>query len=165
MRKRMLGSILGLLFISFILGSTPIFAEETNSEEEFQPAVTIYDNEGNLVEPTEYLVEPLAATPPTKIKRLNNAASYQSSGFSASGRRYSGYTFTTDNDSGKFKLTFKKEGFGVRTHAWAGYPGNVLESYNLPLDGSPYTLITKAYFYFVVDNPNSGQTYKVTEVK
>nr|QRZ17209.1 hypothetical protein JUJ52_15690 [Virgibacillus sp. AGTR] len=93
MKKRMLGSILGLLFISFILGSTTVFAEETNSEDEIQPEVTIYDNEGNLVEP---IVQPpislLGAGLPTKVKYLNNSQSYQSSEFSASGRRYSGYS-------------------------------------------------------------------------
>lgn len=82
----MLGSILGILFIPFILGSVPVSAEETNSSmEEMQPAVTIYDNEGKLVEP---LVKPndnpisiLAATASTKVKYLNNSATYQSKWF------------------------------------------------------------------------------------
>lgn len=169
MRKRMLGSILGLLFIMLILGNTPVSAEEADeSMEKSQPDVTIYDNEGNLVEPDEMHtneIAPAAATLPTSLKTLNNSQSYQSNGFSASGRRYSGYTFTTNNSSGKFKLTFKKGGFGVRTHTWAGTPGDVFESYNLPLSGSPYTLITDHYFYFVVDNPNAGQTYNVSAIK
>ncbi|MBU5265499.1 hypothetical protein [Virgibacillus proomii] len=169
-RKKMLGCILGILLIPFILGSAPVSAEETNSSmEEIQSAVTIYDNEGNLVEPlvepNDNLISLLAATAPTKVKYLNNSATYQSNGFSGSGRRYSGYTFTTKNASGKFKLTFKKGGFGVNTHTWASSPLDVSESYNLPLSGSPYTLITKKYFYFLVDNPKKGQTYKVSAIK
>jgi hypothetical protein len=67
----MLGCILGILFIPFIFGSAPVSAEETNSSmEEMQPAVTIYDNEGNLVkpliEPNDNLISLLAATAPTK---------------------------------------------------------------------------------------------------
>lgn len=89
----MLGSILGLLFISFILGSTTVFAEETNSEEEIQPDATIYDNEGNLVEPIVHPISPLSASLPTRVKYLNNSESYQSSKFSAPGRRYSGFIY------------------------------------------------------------------------
>lgn len=61
----------------FILGNTPVSAEETDaSMEESQPDVTIYDNEGNLVEPDEMHtneITPAAATLPTKIKTLNNS--------------------------------------------------------------------------------------------
>lgn len=97
-RKKMLGCILGILLIPFILGSAPVSAEETNSSmEEIQSAVTIYDNEGNLVEPlvepNDNLISLLAATAPTKVKYLNNSATYQSNGFSGSGRRYSGVYF------------------------------------------------------------------------
>lgn len=167
----MLTSILGLLIIPFVLGSSVVFAEETNSSnEEAQPAVIIHDNKGNLVEPTvepanDDLILPLAATPPTTAKYLNNNQSYQSNEFSASGRRYGGYNFITNNASKKFKLTFKKGGFGMRTHTWLNTPNDVDEYYNLPLSGSPYTMTTTHYFYFLVDNPNSGQTYHVQAIK
>ncbi|NWN86894.1 MAG: hypothetical protein HLX47_13585 [Staphylococcus sp.] len=59
----------------------------------------------------------------------------------------------------------KKGGFGVNTHTWAQTPLDVFESFNLPLSGSPYTIRTHQYFYFLVDDPNPGQTYKVTAIK
>lgn len=166
MKKKILGSILGILFIPFVLGNAQANAEEVNpNAEENQPAITIYDKDGHLVQPNEQtndnLPLPLAVYAPTTVKYLNNTQSYQSEEFSGTGRRYSGYTFKTNNTSGKFKLTFKKGGFGVNTHTWANTPNDVFESYNLPLSGSPYTIITKVYFYFLVDNPNAGQTYHV----
>lgn len=170
MKNKILGSILGVLFIPFVLGSAPAIAEEINpNTEEIQPTITIYDKNGHMVEPNEKqtddnLPSPLGAFHPTSVKNLNNSASYQSDGFSGSGRRYSGYTFKTTNSSGKFKITFTKGGFGVNTHTWAGTPADVFESYNLPLSGSPYTFTTKAYFYFLVDNPNAGQTYHVQAI-
>lgn len=169
--KKTLVSILGLLIIPFMFGSSLVFAEEANfNVQETLPEVLIYDNKGDLIEPTveltnNDLISPFAATAPTKVKYLNNSDSYQSNEFSASGRRFSGYTFTTRNTSKKFKLTFKKGGFGLRTHTWLNTPEDVDEYYNLPLSGSPYTIITSKYFYFVVDNPNKGQTYSVAAIK
>lgn len=170
LKKKILGIILGVLFIPFVLGSAPAIAEEVNpNTEEIQPTITIYDKDGHLVQPNEEqtngnLPSPRGAYEPTTVKYLNNSESYQSDGFSGSGRRYSGYTFKTNNSSGKFKLTFAKGGFGVNTHTWSGTPADVFESYNLPLSGSPYTIITKLYFYFLVDNPNAGQTYHVQAI-
>ncbi|HLR10322.1 MAG TPA: hypothetical protein VK120_02970 [Sporosarcina sp.] len=171
MKKKILGSILGVLFIPFVLGSAPANAEEINIDTgRDQPTITIYDKNGHLVQPDEKqtngsLPSLLGAYHPTSIKYLSNTATYQSNEFSGSGRRYSGYTFKAQNGTGTFKLTFKKGGFGVNTHTWGGTPADVSESYNLPLSGSPYTLTTKGFFYFLVDNPNPGQTYHIRAIK
>lgn len=142
-------------------------AEEIEVE---QPSMTIYDKDGNLVQPDEKqtngnLPTLLSASYPTSIKYLSSTATYQSNGFSGSGRRYSGYTFKAKNGTGKFKITFSKGGFGVNTHTWGGTPADVAESYNLPLSGSPYTFTTKYFFYFLVDNPKTGQTYNIKAIK
>ncbi|RFA35957.1 hypothetical protein CAI16_05845 [Virgibacillus dokdonensis] len=76
-----------------------------------------------------------------------------------------GIHVTTNNSSKKFRITLKKGGFGVNTHTWGQTPLDVFESFNLPLSGSPYTIRTHQYFYFLVDDPNPGQTYKVTAIR
>ena len=133
--------------------------------------VIIYNKDGEIVEPlsktienNDIIIRPLGANYPTTVKWLNNGASYQSNEFSASGRRYGGLLFGSSTTS-TFKLTFQKGGFGVNTTSSAANPSNVVEEYNLPLSGSPYTIITTRLFYFLVDNPNSGQTYHVKAVQ
>ena len=133
--------------------------------------VIIYDKDGEIVEPSsktvensDMIIQPLSANYPTTVKWLNNGASYQSNEFSASGRRYGGYLFGSSTTS-TFKQTFQKGGFGVNTTSSAANPSNVVEEYNLPLSGSPYTIITTRLFYFLVDNPNPGQTYHVKAVQ
>ena len=98
--------------------------------------------------------------PPTTVKWINNSASYQSEGFSGSGTRYGGYSFSSSTTN-NFRLTLKLGGFGVNVIANPGNPSNVSQHYNLPLSGSPYTINTAGYFYFLVDNPNTGQNYHV----
>lgn len=170
MKKILSGAVLMLLSTIFFTGNSVAFANEgeqnTNIDE-----IVIYDKFGEKITPSNELFinsqEDLirGVNPPTTVKWLNNSATYQSDGFSGSGRRYSGYTFSTSNSSGKFKLTFRTGGFGVNVIANPGDPWNVSQSYNLPLSGSPYTLITSGYFYFLVDNPRSGQTYHVGAIR
>ncbi|MFX3618647.1 MAG: hypothetical protein ACE3JK_14155 [Sporolactobacillus sp.] len=68
----------------------------------------------------------------------------------------------TSNTSGKFKITLKSGGFDVDTLLNPGDLGSVVERINLSLSGSPYTATIHRVFFFLVDNPNSGQMYRVT---
>ncbi|MDN6184519.1 MAG: hypothetical protein L0L95_06275 [Staphylococcus equorum] len=158
----------GFTFLSFFSFAN---ANIVNAEEQFIDSIhaeetVIYDNSGEKVEPIRVseenndLITPLGAHYPTSTKWLNNGASYQSNEFSASGRRYGGYLFNSSTTR-KFRVTFRKGGFGANLTSTAAYPGNIEESFNLPLSGSPYTLTTTRFFYFLVDNPNQGQTYHV----
>lgn len=164
MKKNILVSLLVLFSLSFLWETTIVHADEKTNE--IPNKTIIYDKDGKEVKPTNQYKEILrGVSPPTTVKWLNNSASYQSDGFSGSGRRYSGYSFGTMNSSETFKLTFRIGGFGVNTFSNPNDPGHVIESYNLPLSGSPYTFYTPYYFYFLVDNPRSGQTYHLRAIQ
>ena len=104
---------------------------------------------------------------PTSVKTLNGTQSYQSQGFSGSGTRYSGYIFNTTDYPNKFRFNFTKGGFACLLINNPKDPATVAYTVNLPLDRSPYTFENGEgyHFYFGVDNPKSGQTYKVTKLK
>ncbi|WP_312221982.1 hypothetical protein [Streptococcus parasuis] len=153
---------------SFVIPHTASADEVSSTSDE---NIIIYDKNGEVVEPSREIIEnndmiiqPLGVNYPTTVKWLNNGASYQSNEFYGSGRRYGGYFFGSSTTS-TFRLTFQKGGFGVNTTSSAANPSNVVEAYNLPLSGSPYTIITSQFFYFLVDNPKSGQTYHVKAVQ
>lgn len=164
-RNIIVATIIALAAIS--IGSRKVDAATSTNEQ--QANVEIYNNVGTKVKPlSKKLLPPTfqtrATTPPTSIKWMSASASYLSNPFSGSGRRYGGYVFISNHSSDKFKLTFSKGGFGMNVLLQPGDPNSVIESYNLPLSGSPYTSTIHKGFYFLVDNPNSGQTYRVTSI-
>lgn len=151
---------------TLVLFSSPLFLGTiaAHADGNIPSDTVIYNKFGLEVSPSNQsiLTEPVgrATVPPTTVKWLNNSASYQSEGFSGSGTRYGGYSFSSSTTN-NFRLTLKLGGFGVNVIANPGNPSNVSDYYNLPLSGSPYTLNTAGYFYFLVDNPNTGQNYHV----
>lgn len=153
-------STLSVIVLPSFSGNTVAHADESNSSD-----VVIYDKFGIEVSPeiSSNLVT-RAVVPPTTVKWLNNSASYQSENFSGSGTRYSGISFSSSTTN-NFRLTFRLGGFGVNTIANPGNPSNVSQRYNLPLSGSPYTINTSGYFYFLVDNPRTGQNYHVQGIQ
>lgn len=153
---------LSILFFStmlMLMGTNAQAAEKEMSTNSVGETTVIHDKSGQVVEPSLSPVQPLGTTPPTSLKWLRFGESYQSNGFSGSGTRYGGYIFGL-SDSNKAKFTFKLGGFGCFITDRPD-PGAIVDYYNLPLSGSPYTLETDGYFYFVVDNPINGQTYNV----
>lgn len=159
MKRIILVLALSLFILPFFGESMTVnAAEKTNVTSE---QTGIYDKDGTEVMPSNQYKEVIRGIyPPTTVKWINNSASYQSEGFSGSGTRYGGYSFSS-RTTNNFRLTLKLGGFGVNVIANPGNPSNVSQHYNLPLSGSPYTINTAGYFYFLVDNPNTGQNYHV----
>lgn len=159
MKRIILVLALSLFILPFFGKSRTVnAAEKTNGTSE---QTVIYDKDGTEVMPSNQYKEVMRGIyPPTTVKWINNSASYQSEGFSGSGTRYGGYSFSSSTTN-NFRLTLKLGGFGVNVIANPGNPSNVSQHYNLPLSGSPYTINTAGYFYFLVDNPNTGQNYHV----
>ena len=168
MKKILTTSFLFLLASIFIGTENKVNAAEFDNP--FNESDTIiYDKLGNIIESTTVPdstdeISTFSANYPDSTKWLNNGASYQSNGFSGSGRRYGGYLFNSSTTN-TFKITFKKGGFAAHHTSTSAYPGNVEEYFNLPLSGLPYTMKTTKWFYFVVDNPNAGQTYHVRAIE
>lgn len=162
--------LLGLSIITFSLFTisfkTTVEASEPSSHEEnIKKDPIMYDKFGQVVEPIDSLtsIEPLGTNAPTASKWLNVGQSYLSQPFSGSGRRYGGYIFGL-NGTNNVQIELKIGGFGVNVTDRFD-PGAVIHRYNLPLNHSPYKLTNVGFFYFLVDNPKNGQTYRVKPVR
>jgi len=161
-KKYLIG--LAVLVSSFILvflkDSVSASAQENNVEPNTESLV-IYDRYGEEVELSPSPgISVLGTQIPTSIKKLKHGESYQSNEFSGSGTRYSGYAFQIEGID-HATLTFKKGGFAFSMYNYV--TGEDMGWANLPLDKSPYTIVgvKQKRFYFIVDNPNKGQTYNV----
>lgn len=152
--------LLGMSFVVFsIFGimNTEVKAEQmtlTSSGE-----TVIYNKFGQEVKPETLFVQPRGTTSPTTLKWLSFGSNYHSNPFSGAGTRYSGYIFGL-NSTNRARLTFSLGGFACFVTDRPD-PASVVNVYNMPLSGSPYTLETAGYFYFAVDNPVNGQTYSI----